>query len=149
MAVGGRAPARPAAVQRLLNGETLAQAEQAGSGPSRPGDAGTEPDARFTLANERTFLAWSRTALALVIGGLAIAQLLPPFPGLPWGRRLIAVPLIMLGGSVSAVSYLEWHRNQQSLRHGRPMRQTRLPLIVAIAVAAIAVVATVLILATR
>ena len=42
-----------------------------------------EPDARFTLANERTFLAWSRTALALVTAGLAIVQLLPPFPGVP------------------------------------------------------------------
>ena len=42
---------------------------------------GTEPDARFTFANERTFLAWNRTALALVVAGLAIAQLLPPFPG--------------------------------------------------------------------
>ena len=40
------------------------------------GDGGTEPDARFTFANERTFLAWSRTALALIAGGLAVSQLL-------------------------------------------------------------------------
>src|ERR1700735_1399686 len=48
--------------------------------------AGTEPDPRFTFANERTFLAWSRTALALVVAGLGVVQLLPPFPGVP-GRR--------------------------------------------------------------
>ena len=45
---------------------------------------GTEPDPRFTFANERTFLAWSRTALALVVAGLGVVQLLPPFPGVPW-----------------------------------------------------------------
>ncbi len=50
-----------------------------------PGDDGTEPDPRFTFANERTFLAWSRTALALVVAGLGVVQLLPPFPGVPWG----------------------------------------------------------------
>lgn len=33
---------------------------------------GSEPDARFSLANERTFLAWIRTALALIAGGVAL-----------------------------------------------------------------------------
>jgi inner membrane protein YidH len=44
---------------------------------------GEESDPRFTFANERTFLAWNRTSLALVVTGLAISQLLPPFPGAP------------------------------------------------------------------
>jgi putative membrane protein len=57
---------------------------------------GTEPDPRFTFANERTFLAWSRTALALVVAGLGVVQLLPPFPGVPAGRHLLGVPLIVL-----------------------------------------------------
>jgi putative membrane protein len=55
---------------------------------------GTEPDPRFSFANERTFLAWSRTALALVVAGLAVTQLLLPFPGIPWGRHIIGVPLM-------------------------------------------------------
>ena len=63
-----------------------------------PPDAGTEPDPRFTMANERTFLAWNRTALALVAAGLGIVQLLPPFPGVPFGRHMVGVPLIVLGG---------------------------------------------------
>jgi hypothetical protein len=33
-----------------------------------------EPDYRFTFANERTFLAWIRTALALIAGGVAVAS---------------------------------------------------------------------------
>ena len=38
---------------------------------------GKEPDARFSYANERTFLAWNRTALALIATGVAATQLLP------------------------------------------------------------------------
>jgi putative membrane protein len=36
-----------------------------------------EPDVRFSFANERTFLAWNRTALALIATGIAATQLLP------------------------------------------------------------------------
>ena len=66
---------------------------------------GVEPDVRFTLANERTFLAWNRTALALVVAGLGIVQLLPPFPGVPWGRHALGVPLIVLGAAVSVTAF--------------------------------------------
>jgi uncharacterized membrane protein YidH (DUF202 family) len=77
---------------------------------------GTEPDPRFTFANERTFLAWSRTALALVVAGLAIVQLLPPFPGVPVGRHLLGVPLIVLGAVLAAGAYAEWVRSQRAIR---------------------------------
>ena len=77
--------------------------------PGTSGD-GAEPDARFTFANERTFLAWTRTALALVVAGLAIIQLLPPFPGVPWGRHVLGVPLIALGAVISVTGYREWAR---------------------------------------
>ncbi|HEY1324539.1 MAG TPA: DUF202 domain-containing protein [Streptosporangiaceae bacterium] len=107
-------------------------------------DDGTEPDARYTFANERTFLAWSRTSLALVVGGLAIAQLLPPFPGIPWGRHLIGTPLILLGCAVSVISYLEWRASQRALRHGRPLPRSHLPQILAIAITVIGLVAAAL-----
>jgi putative membrane protein len=113
--------------------------------PEEPGD-GTEPDARFTFANERTFLAWSRTALALVVAGLAIAQLLPPFPGVPWGRRLLAVPLIVLGAVLSVAGYLEWGRNQRALRRGEPLPRSQLPRILAVSITIMAAVAAVLVL---
>jgi putative membrane protein len=107
---------------------------------------GSEPDARFTFANERTFLAWHRTALALVVAGLAIIQLLPPFPGAPWGRHVLAVPLIALGAVVSVTSYLEWSRDQRALRRDEPLPPSRLPRILAAAITAISLLAAALVL---
>lgn len=107
---------------------------------------GSEPDPRFTFANERTFLAWSRTALALVVAGLAITQLLPPFPGIPWGRHVIGVPLIALGAVVAVASYLEWERDQRALRLGRPLPRTVLPQILTLVVAAECVLAAAIVI---
>jgi inner membrane protein YidH len=105
---------------------------------------GTEPDARFTFANERTFLAWSRTALALVVAGLAIVQLLPPFPGVPWGRHIIGTPLILLGSFVGVISYLNWRSNQRALRRGEPLSYSLLPQMLAVTITVIGLVAAAL-----
>lgn len=102
---------------------------------------GSEPDARFTMANERTFLAWNRTSLALVVGGLAVAQLLPPFPHVPFGRSLIATPLILLGAVMPVLSYFDWKANQQALRRGTPLARSKLPRILAYTIAVIALLA--------
>ncbi|HEY1616947.1 MAG TPA: DUF202 domain-containing protein [Streptosporangiaceae bacterium] len=116
-----------------------------GAGPDGARN-GSEPDARFTLANERTFLAWNRTALALVVAGLGIVQLLPPFPGVPWGRHLLGMPLIVLGAAVAVAAYLEWCRNQAALRQGRPLRGSVLPRVLAATIAGVAVAAAVVLL---
>ena len=111
-------------------------------GPTGATDAGgTEPDVRFTLANERTFLAWSRTALALIAAGLAVAQLLPPFPHAPWGRSVIATPLILLGAAMSSLSYVEWRRTQRAIRMGAPLPPSRLPKLLATTIGVIALLA--------
>ncbi len=117
-----------------------------GTGEGAEPEDGTEPDARFTFANERTFLAWNRTALALVVAGLAIAQLLPPFPGVPFGRHLLAVPLICLGAVISVAGYLEWRRDQRALRLGQPLPRSPLPRILAVSISGIAVAATIVML---
>ena len=107
---------------------------------------GTEPDARFTFANERTFLAWARTALALVVAGLGIVQLLPPFPGVSAGRHLLGIPLIVLGAVLAVAAYVEWGRSQRALRRGEPLPRSVLPWILAATVTAIAVTAAVVVL---
>jgi len=81
-----------------------------------------------------------------VVAGLAIVQLLPPFPGVPWGRHLLAVPLIVLGATMSVTAYLEWERNQRALRRGEPLRRSPLPRILAGSIATMAAVAAVLVL---
>jgi inner membrane protein YidH len=106
---------------------------------------GEEPDARFSYANERTFLAWIRTALGLMTAGLAITQLLPPFE-FPGGRRLIGLPLIALGIVVAVTSYWQWRANERAIRLGQPLPPSHLPRIVAIVVGMCAVVGAVLVL---
>jgi putative membrane protein len=107
---------------------------------------GTEPDPRFTFANERTFLAWSRTALALVVAGLGIVQLLPPFPRVPAGRHLLGIPLIVLGAVLAVAAYVEWVHSQRALRRGEPLPRSILPWILAATITAIAVIAAVVVL---
>jgi putative membrane protein len=107
---------------------------------------GAEPDPRFTFANERTFLAWSRTALALVVAGLGVVQLLPPFPGVPWGRHVLGVPLIAFGAVVAVAAYGEWVRSQRALRHGQPLPRSVMPRLLAAVVTVIAVIAAIVVL---
>ena len=71
-------------------------------------------------------------------------QFLPPFPGIPFGRHLLAVPLIILGGILSVASYLEWTRHQRALRRGEPVGVSVLPRVLAIAITLLAAAAAVL-----
>ncbi|WP_263995754.1 YidH family protein [Mycobacterium yunnanensis] len=85
-----------------------------------------EPDYRFTLANERTFLAWIRTALALIAGGVAVAQLLPPFP-VAWGRHALATLLVAAGAVLAVASVRRWQLVQRAMHDDDVMPPTRLP----------------------
>ena len=105
---------------------------------------GEEPDPRFTLANERTFLAWTRTALALLATGLAIAEFLRSEPR---GVRLaIGVPLMLLAALVSARSHGRWDSVERALRLSRPLPYSGVPRVLGGAVAVIALAAALLLL---
>jgi len=106
-----------------------------------------EPDARFTLANERTFLAWTRTALALVAGGLAVAHFLDDVAAEV--RLPLAIALVAFGGYVSTDSYRRWRANDAALRAGRPLPPSPLPAILVTGVGLAAVVAVVLVVASE
>jgi putative membrane protein len=93
---------------------------------------GSEPDPRFTLANERTFLAWIRTGLALVAGGVALQSLgLPLQPTL----RLTAALLLIVTGIVAPVqAWIGWALTERALRHQRPLPAPALALPIGVAV---------------
>lgn len=87
-----------------------------------------EPDYRFTLANERTFLAWIRTALALIAGGIAVAQFVPSF-GIPGLRHGLSVALTAGGGLLAALAVRRWQRVQAAMRRDEDLPATLVPLL--------------------
>jgi inner membrane protein YidH len=106
-------------------------------------EVGEEPDARFTLANERTYLAWIRTSLALIGGGLAAGQLLQFQSDV--ARLLVALPPIVLGAALALTSYRRWEANQRALRLGEPLPMGGPPRILAFGIGTVAIVVLVIV----
>ena len=107
-------------------------------------DHGNEPDARFSLANERTFLAWIRTSLALMAGGVALEAL---GLGLQPHLQLAASLVLMAAGILApAQAWFGWVGNERALRgdHPLPPAALSLPLAVAVVVASVLVLLGVL-----
>jgi putative membrane protein len=89
-------------------------------------EVGEQPDYRFTLANERTFLAWLRTGLGLVAGAVALASLVPELG--PRGLRVALVLLLLaLSLAVTVGGYLRWARTEVALREKRALPMGALP----------------------
>ena len=112
---------------------------------SDPRDVGEHPDYRFTLANERTFLAWIRTALALAAGGLGIVAFIDDL----YGKEFLGLMLLGLSFVTSASSYRRWARAERSMRLDEPLPASRFPLVIAIGTAGIGIAAAVFFTATE
>ncbi len=109
---------------------------------------GNTPDYRFSLANERTFLAWIRTSLALIAGALAIDQLAPSIAPAPV-RIALCVVLAILGAGLAALAYHRWGQMEAAMRNNRELPFSGLMLVMTIGVAAAAFTFAVLILVAR
>lgn len=113
--------------------------------PKRVRAEGNAPDYRFQLANERTFLAWVRTALALVAGGIAVDQFLTE---LEFAVRAVIAAVLLLGGALCALRAVNhWVRCDLAMRRGADLPPSRFPALLAVgtAVAAVLVLGTVVI----
>ena len=96
-------------------------------------------DYRFLLANERTFLAWMRTALGLIAGGVALEQ----FVRIDNGEGLvvaIAIAIILAGALVAVIGTVRWSRTDTAMRRGRPLGRTPVLIVVGALFAILAVV---------
>ncbi len=107
---------------------------------------GSEPDPRFTLANERTFLAWIRTALGFLAGGVGVMAIAGIGGPVSLEVRAAAIALIGCGVACGVGGLTRWIRNERALRLKRPLPSSPLMVLVAIGLAAVAVVAVVVVL---
>ncbi|MBY4208116.1 DUF202 domain-containing protein [Rhodococcus fascians] len=100
--------------------------------------SGEEPDYRFSLANERTLLAWLRTALALLAGGVAVDTL-----GLSLDDRWrvgAAASLVILGAFCALSAFFRWARAERAMRNGRSLPSSGAGAVVGLVVVVIAFV---------
>jgi putative membrane protein len=104
----------------------------------------SHPDYRFTLANERTLLAWLRTGLALVAGGVAIATYAPDL-GFWWGSAVVALALVVIGLGTALAGYRRWRINEQAIAADEPLPDSRLEPAVFAAVGTVVVVVAILV----
>jgi putative membrane protein len=107
--------------------------------------AEAEPDYRFTLANERTFLAWQRTALGLLAAAVALVQLVPELTA-PGARHLIGVLLALLATLTSGMGLLRWHQVDRAMRRGDPLPRHPSPAYLALGLSVVGLVALALVI---
>lgn len=106
-----------------------------------------EPDYRYTLANERTFLAYISTALGLDAAGLGAAQFLPASAA--HLRLGIAVLLTALGTVVAMLSYRRWATVERAMRRGVALPSVHLPLVLGVGLVVISIGALTVVLSYR
>jgi putative membrane protein len=111
-------------------------------------DGGREPDYRFSLANERTLLAWVRTALALDAAGLGVIRFAPPLAG-TGGREAVGVALVLLGALAAWSGYRRFVAAGRAIRAGAPLPASSAPRVLATTLAGLSLLIVALLLADR
>jgi putative membrane protein len=96
-----------------------------------------DPDIRFTLANERTFLAWVRTAIGLVAAGVAVFRLLDASAA----TTVLTAVLLAAGALAGCVGYLHFRGADRAIRRGDTMPTGTITVTVMTAAVLIAAVA--------
>lgn len=105
---------------------------------------GTEPDPRFTLANERTFLSWMTTALGLLGVGLAVGTILDSESA---GTRVLPALWILMAALVAVRALARWVRLERAMRVGEALPLSSSIPIVAVALAVLSLVSGAVVLA--
>ena len=106
---------------------------------------GSEPDPRFSLANERTFLAWIRTSLGVLAGGAGIAAVSMIVGRLSTELKAASLLLLVCGLICSAGAYVRWSRNERAMRTGQPLPSSpAMPLLTGV-LAAVALLAIIVV----
>jgi putative membrane protein len=98
-----------------------------------------EPDYRFTLANERTFLAWQRTSLGLLAAAVAIVQFVPEL-GVPGARHIIGAALTVLAMMCAGLGLRRWRLVDRAMRRGLPLPPQHAPVYLGLGLVAIGLV---------
>ncbi|OBG30284.1 YidH family protein [Mycobacterium sp. 852002-51057_SCH5723018] len=100
------------------------------AGEARPHDAPAEPDYRFTLANERTFLAWQRTSLGLLAAAVAVVQFMPELP-MPGMRHVLGVMVGALAMLTAGAGLQRWATVDRAIRRDEPLPRPSAPIYLA------------------
>ncbi len=98
---------------------------------------GEAPDYRFSLANERTFLAWIRTALGFLAAGVGLDQLAPDL-ATPLIREVVSLLLCLFAGALAIYGYLRWLRNEKAMRLKQDLPYTRSLRVISLVMALVA-----------
>ena len=85
---------------------------------------GKTPDYRFTLANERTFLAWIRTSLAFMAGAVGIEQFTPQVSP-PQLKIALVLILLSVGAVLGFMAWRRWRKNEYAMRMEQNLPYTR------------------------
>ncbi|WP_314139472.1 YidH family protein [Buttiauxella noackiae] len=106
---------------------------------------GEAPDYRFSLANERTFLAWIRTALGFLAAGVGLDQLAPDL-ATPLVREIVALLLCLFAGIVAIYGYLRWMRNEKAMRLKQDLPYTRSLKVISLVMVIVAVTVMIMVM---